>query len=91
MTDSIDFGTLVRVDPVIFRHNVTDTSAIFQYLGAVTRKGHITCRFLSTTTADYFTGEPGDVEEWVDNGWMVEADLSGLGDDAIVLELSNNE
>jgi len=82
--EAIDFGTLVRVDPIIFKSNVVDTSAVFQYLGAVAKRGRITCRFLSTTTADYFTGDPGDVAEWIDNGWIVESE--DVHPDAIVLK-----
>ncbi|KAM3113046.1 hypothetical protein [Phormidesmis sp. 146-33] len=85
--DCIDFGTLVKVDPIIFR-NHCDTTAIYQYLGATTGKnGRVTCRFLGITNEHSFLGEPGDVEEWIDNGWMIEADDSEIPEDAIVLEV----
>lgn len=77
--ECIDFGTLIKADYSYFNSVLSCDGQIFQYLGAVEDTGGRTCcRFLSLTSSDYFTGEPGDVEEWISESWIAEP-----GDDEI--------
>ncbi|BAY59275.1 hypothetical protein NIES2135_61520 (plasmid) [Leptolyngbya boryana NIES-2135] len=73
--DCIDFGSLVRVHPM---QKQLQFGQIYQFVGAVVEvRDNMTrtlCRFLSTTSSDYFVLELGDVAEWINAGWLSDAD-----------------
>jgi hypothetical protein len=80
----VNIGDTFAVDNVFFKAFISRPHLIFQYLGTAQEQDRQMCRFLSTTTTDYFCGEPGDVEKWLENSQMWSS--AGWGGEDILLQ-----
>jgi hypothetical protein len=82
----MNIGDTFAVDNVFFQSFVSQPNLIFQYVGTAQEQDRQMCRFLSTTTTDYFCGEPGDVEDWLNDSKMWPS--TGWGQEILLQEFS---